>query len=200
MDFEEICRQGDLNKVQEFIDQHRSGILDWNDGLYGACRGGHITIVRLMIGKGATNVDWGLNRACEGGHMDIVHLMIERDAAHWGWGLIGACRGGHVGLVNFMIEKGIEDLDFQYAIYEACRGRHSKVIETLLDRCDTGLHHFNRFLSCDEQFQVYELVANATRLKLEQTPKIRGRMRYTSILVLDKKLPDHVILAIVEFL
>ena len=38
----------------------------------GACQGGHMDIVNLMISKGANNWNFGLNYgACAGGHMDI---------------------------------------------------------------------------------------------------------------------------------
>ncbi len=33
-----------------------------------------------MIEKGANNWNFGLGGACSGGHIDIVRLMIERDA------------------------------------------------------------------------------------------------------------------------
>ena len=56
------------------------GATDWNDGLYGACRGGNLDIVRLMINKGANYWNDGLCGACRGGHMNIVQLM---DCQRW---------------------------------------------------------------------------------------------------------------------
>ncbi|MFB5622743.1 MAG: hypothetical protein ACE5RH_01995, partial [Nitrosarchaeum sp.] len=53
---------------------------DWNWGLEGACKGGNIDIVKLMIKKGAYDWDSGLYGACEGRHMNIVELMIKKGA------------------------------------------------------------------------------------------------------------------------
>ena len=49
-------------------------------GLYGACKGGYIDIVKFMIKKGANHWDLGLGGACRNGHIDIVKLMIEKGA------------------------------------------------------------------------------------------------------------------------
>ena len=51
-----------------------------NEGLSGACRGGHTKLVEILITKGATNFDGGLYEACEGGHMPLVELMITEGA------------------------------------------------------------------------------------------------------------------------
>jgi ankyrin repeat protein len=47
-------------------------------GLYGACRGGHLDIVDLVIALGATDYDWGLHLACQRGHLDIALLLINK--------------------------------------------------------------------------------------------------------------------------
>ena len=78
----------------------------WNYGLYGACQGGHMDIVNLMIEKGADRWNSGLVYACSGGHIAIVKLMIEKGANQWNWGLEAACVGGHIDIVKIMIEKG----------------------------------------------------------------------------------------------
>ena len=77
-----------------------------NDGLYGACLGGHIELVNLMISRGADDWNNGLSGACRGGHIELVNLMISRGADDWNYGLSGACYGGHIELVNLMISRG----------------------------------------------------------------------------------------------
>ncbi len=54
----------------------------WNGGLYGACKGGHESLIKLMIEKGANDWNSGLNNACRGGNecIGIVKLMIEKGA------------------------------------------------------------------------------------------------------------------------
>jgi len=58
-----------------------------------------------MVKKGA-NVNWGLYGACRGGHMNIVKLTIKKGAWHWTGGLKFACMGSHMNIVKLMIEKG----------------------------------------------------------------------------------------------
>ena len=59
-----------------------------------------------MIEKGADDWNEGLYGACLGGHRELVELMIEKGVYRWNRGLLGACRGGHRELVELMIEKG----------------------------------------------------------------------------------------------
>ena len=39
-----------------------------------ACRNGNINLVNLMISKGANNWNDGMCGACEGGHIDIAKI------------------------------------------------------------------------------------------------------------------------------
>ena len=61
-----------------------------NDGLWGACEGGHIAIVNLMIANGADNWNGGLSGACGGGHADFANLMIAKGANNCG---ADSCKG-----------------------------------------------------------------------------------------------------------
>ena len=100
--FREVCRKGDRLSITKFRYPK-----EWsNDGLYGACLGGHRDLVDLMIEKGADNWNWGLYSACLGGHRDLTVLMISKGANHWNLGLYYACQGGHRNLVDLMIQKG----------------------------------------------------------------------------------------------
>ena len=100
----DLCAYGNYEETSILEDEN------WNYGLSGACRGGHMEIVLLMIEKGVVdNWDWGLRGACEGGHMRVVLLMIEKGATDWNWGLNYACYGGHMDTVLLMIEKGATD-------------------------------------------------------------------------------------------
>ncbi len=81
-------------------------ITDVNDGLYGACCGGHRELVDLMIARGANDGDSGLYGACRGGHRELVDLMIARGANDWNSGLWAACINGHRELVDLMIARG----------------------------------------------------------------------------------------------
>ena len=60
-----------------------------------------------MIVRGADVWDWGFHGACRGGHIDCVELMISKGAKDWIGGLREACTGNHLKLVQLMTSKGI---------------------------------------------------------------------------------------------
>ncbi len=131
-DFYDLCFYGNYKKISTIEND------DWNWGLCGACRGGHMDIVKLMIERGATDWNYGLYGACKGGHMNMVELMIERGATDWNNGLYGACRGGHMNMVELMIERGATD--WNDGVYYACKGGHMDIVELMIERGATGCY------------------------------------------------------------
>ena len=57
-----------------------SNYLNWNTGLVYACEGGHMDIIKIMVGKGAGFWLRGLEGACKNGHIVITKLMFEKGA------------------------------------------------------------------------------------------------------------------------
>ena len=76
-----------------------------------ACCDDHIIAIKKTMKKPfyKINYNWGLYGACKGDHRNLVNLMIEKGANNWNLGLKGACYGGHSDLVNLMIEKGADN-------------------------------------------------------------------------------------------
>jgi hypothetical protein len=123
--FELICEIGYIPIVELMIRNNRD--TNFNDCLMGACKGGHKTIIDLMIEKGANELSYALYGACIGGNMNIINFIItkcepeyfgEDETSHWDWGLSGACRGGHKFVAKLMIEKGAGD--YHDGFREAC--------------------------------------------------------------------------------
>ena len=101
-----------------------------------------LEIVQLLIEKGANDWDWGLSGACYGGNMDIVQLIISKaskqntnqikylesqnngtiQTSDWNEGLSCACHAGHMNIVMLMIEKGAND--WNTGLHYACLGYH----------------------------------------------------------------------------
>jgi hypothetical protein len=77
-----------------------------DDGLDGACEGGHYELVRLLIDRGVNNWNRGLYGACRGGRLDFANLMVANGANHWDAGLYLACRQNHQELAKLMVQKG----------------------------------------------------------------------------------------------
>ncbi len=77
---QDVCRLG----YTQYIDYYLNLGANINRGLYGACEGGHIDLVELIIEKGANLGNMGLYHACKGGNIKIVELMIDKGAKYEG--------------------------------------------------------------------------------------------------------------------
>jgi len=97
------CKGGHMDLVQLMIDK---GANNWNEGLLASCLGGHKDLAQFMIDKGANDFNRGLHRACIGGHEHMVQMMIDNGAHEWEWGLEGACEGGHTCIAKIIIKRG----------------------------------------------------------------------------------------------
>lgn len=64
-----------------------NSILNWNYGLYGACKGNHTIIINYMIKNGANDWNLALCGACKGGHMDLVKRFINKNI-YYDWRII----------------------------------------------------------------------------------------------------------------
>jgi hypothetical protein len=73
--FLEVCYEGNEKKIEEFIIQ--KGCNNWERGLQGACKGGHLDIIKLMIFKGAKDFVTAFNFACSGGNLKIVKFIYQ---------------------------------------------------------------------------------------------------------------------------
>ena len=99
---EKYCQYNDVIEIRKMMKMD----LYWNVGMWGACKGGHMDIVKFMIEKGAKSWTLGLEDASRNGHIDIVELMIEKGADYKHHGLYYACRYGHLDIVKLLFEKG----------------------------------------------------------------------------------------------
>ena len=76
--------------------------------MFGACNGGKIDAVNLLLGLGFDNVNQGLRGAAKGGYLDIVKLMIDKGANKIDTGLFQAACNGHLDMVKFFLGLGAE--------------------------------------------------------------------------------------------
>ncbi len=142
-----VCKNGNIFTILKNKDHlYWNGGLyyqnDWNKAFKGACFGGHLNIVKLMIERGANEWNNGLFEACYGGHLNVVNLMIEKGADDWNYGLSGACYNGHLNIVKLMISKGADE--WNDGLFEACRGEswydefsgddHFNIINLMIDK------------------------------------------------------------------
>ncbi len=131
-EFIPACEKGNIHLVELMI--HFIPIIYLNSGMYYACLGGHINVIKFLIDKGADNFQGGMNHACLEGHKEIVEFMISKGANDWNTGLDFASCGGHIDMVKFMISKGATT--FNEGLYQACCGyiKNKEIILFLIEK------------------------------------------------------------------
>lgn len=129
------CEGGHLAIIDLMI---ANGAKYWDGGMRCACSGGQLEIAKLMIAKGSTNWENGMAEACYAGHIEIVELMILHGATDWNCGLAQACVGGHRAIVKLMIAKGATD--WNWGMERACKGGHLQIVELMISK---GANNWN---------------------------------------------------------
>lgn len=86
-------------------------VASFNKGLWGACFGGHMEIVKLMINKGAVSYVYGLVYSFTRGHLEIAKLMLKHGRSYLNKRLYDSCiscYGKHrcVDIITFILEQG----------------------------------------------------------------------------------------------
>lgn len=111
----------DYGAVPEFVLSHPDfNTIDIDTHFIYACRYGHLTLVLILIERGAFYWCWGFYEALENGHLciaDIVYQklgnepMLDKETYNsiLGQGLWFACRGGNHPCVEFMLERVLVD-------------------------------------------------------------------------------------------
>lgn len=67
--------------------------------------------------------------ACRGGHMELIKDLMEHGEKNWNEGLIGACKGGHYDIAKYMLDKGADN-SFDCMMYAYSNG-DMRMIELL---------------------------------------------------------------------
>ena len=114
------------------------------------CNGGHESIVRLLLDRGADMHAQGgmhgnaLQAACYGGHESIVRLLLDRGAVINAQGgmhgntLQAACYGGHESIVQLLLDRGAvmhaQGGEYGNALQAASYRGHESIVRLLLDR------------------------------------------------------------------
>lgn len=85
--------------------------ISWNAGLAGACSGGHLEIIKMMLDKGADDLIAGFQYASGSGNIDAVRFLTEKNDGIltmdcWNYSLANACGTGSLDIINFLISKG----------------------------------------------------------------------------------------------
>ena len=137
---EQLKKRNPNDLLYEACEQHDKALYDlaiqleatdWNEGLLGASIGGHLDLVKLMIEKGADNLDRALDYANEE-HLEIYKYLIDHGVDGLNYALDTAAYSGSLEMVKYFIEKGAKFVN--NAIELAGQGGHLDVIEYLIEQ------------------------------------------------------------------
>ena len=110
------------------------GVTAWNDGLKGACIGGHKDLVQFFIEKGAVLTlemcNMGLERAIKQNDMDLIMFFMGKSSPNHG--LLEATKIADKNLVLFFIEKGANN--FNFALQIAISNGHQELIDFFISK------------------------------------------------------------------
>ena len=137
-----FCANGYLDKIKNMIENEDIDIHYNNDaGLYFACRGGHLDVVKYLI---SLNIDvFGNNNmsfivACRGGHFNIVKYLESIDCDNrlcgniYGLGFIDACFNDKMEIAEYLIDK-IEKFEHYGSLFILLREKKCyKLIEKII--------------------------------------------------------------------
>ena len=91
------CKGGDEKTISLLLRKFKS--CDVNEGLRGACRGGHLEIAKWMISYGAQLNSLMFWTACRGGNLDLVKLTETKDLQYAYW---AASAGNHEHILEYL--------------------------------------------------------------------------------------------------
>lgn len=100
--FEIACSLGDKPTIDVFIEK---GATCWNHGLRGAAIGNRIDIVRLMINKGAKNINESYYLACKYGSIDVLKQLQARFNGCFIKSFKQACLGKKINAAHYLLNK-----------------------------------------------------------------------------------------------
>ena len=107
--FELACSSGDLETVQLMLEHNPNGL---NSGLYDACFQGYGEIVRWLVENySSDSYDWNfaLSNACRHDNTEIVRLLLGKGANNLNQCLAKARKKGHHKVAELLIDCGADD-------------------------------------------------------------------------------------------
>ena len=99
---------------------------------------GHMDLVKVMVDKGATDVNRSLRAAAYSGYMDIVKFLLNIGATDIDEAISTAVMNKQIDIVKFLLEKGA---DVNKALTSAFESEQRDMIEYLISR---GAANFRR--------------------------------------------------------
>ncbi len=124
------CQSRNIELVK-FLKEYVNDIPSFRHwGLIGACEGGHLELVNMMLELGAQNYYEAIFYACKGGNIDIINIIFNSGVNDYNRGLYGACEGGHIEVVKMMILLGANN--YNEGLRRACSYKHIEIAKLMI--------------------------------------------------------------------
>ncbi len=147
--FIEYCNNGNLEEIQNLIEEGADINIDGRRPIRISCFYGHLHIVKYLIEEGADihyNNSWPLRIAFRHGHVGIVEYLIKEGAIikpkYIRQAFANACFNGHLNIIEYLLEQQEFDIKIIYkGIQTAQRHKRINIVEHLTSKIVTPLEN-----------------------------------------------------------
>ena len=160
------CRRGDMESLNLFLSAAAPEIANrkYRSALTGkqvsllcvAASRGDIACLKVLISKGANDLDTALLNAAAGGHVECLKLLIEKGANNLNMALKSAI--GHVDCVRLLFEAGADD--FGGAQMMAIRKGDSASLQVALKNESQDLSHLTIFCAARGHAECFRVLTD----------------------------------------
>lgn len=135
---------GDVNIVKLLMNK---GATDIDSTIIAASQNGHLNVVKFLIDSVTSEniLNSVLSWAAFGGHLDIVKLSIEKGANNFNLAMYNSAFGGYTDIVKLMLEKGANN--FNVTMEDAAAGGHLDIVKLMVEH---GATKFDRAIKAAE--------------------------------------------------
>ena len=157
MDIHEAASAGDVDRIQELVEEHERDIvhiarnregLSWTP-LHCASQGGHLPAVQCLVEHSLAELNQGdwrrmtpLHLACDYGHVPVVQFLVHHGAdihakdIYRKTPLHSVCFRGNLLLAQYLIQKGAEvnaqNDDGETPLHQSSSNGHLEVVQCLI--------------------------------------------------------------------
>lgn len=171
-----------FTEIVEFFVSKTDKLEDLNKGLVGACLGGYIKMIDIVVAHGANDWNSGLSAACEGGRLEVAKIMIQRGASNFDEGLYNACLGKysngypHLVLAEFMANQDVKISDINKCLKYACVGGYEELAKIMVAKGAKNFDEGLRQACASKNINIVKLMLDCGATNVDES--LTGLIKY----------------------